>query len=357
MSLSSSLCLNALAPKDARMALEAVRFAEEELQIGGHAGLRGSRLLVAFSGGADSTALLVLFCALRQHLGLDIHAAHLDHGLREESRGEAEAAHAFCRSLDVPFHSRREDVKALAEEWGCGIEEAGRRVRYAFLEECRRETGAAWVLTAHHSGDLAEDVLMRLTRGAAWPGLGGMRAVVVEEAAPHRPGRHLLRPLLMLDKEQLVSLLEHLGLSWLEDSSNQSREWKRNRIRNDIMPLILAENPSFNESVRRLWRNAREDERWWEGRLEAMLEEQGEGEERRIAISARSLDDLSRIGRMRVMAEAVRRMDRGQVRADTLEKMEDVWQHRRFPRRFSFAGGLKAEVASCGVLFFVAPGR
>ena len=357
MSLSSSLCLNALAPKDARMALEAVRFAEEELQIGGHAGLRGSRLLVAFSGGADSTALLVLFCALRQHLGLDIHAAHLDHGLREESRAEAEVAHAFCRSLDVPFHSRREDVKALAEEWGCGIEEAGRRARYAFLEECRKQTGAAWVLTAHHSGDLAEDVLMRLTRGAAWPGLGGMRAVVVEEAAPHRPGRHLLRPLLMLDKEQLVSLLEHLGLTWLEDSSNQSREWKRNRIRNDIMPLILAENPAFNESVRHLWRNAREDERWWEGRLEAMLEEQGVGEERRIAISARSLDELSRIGRMRVMAEAVRRMDRGQVRADTLEKMEAVWQHRRFPRRFSFAGGLKAEVAACGVRFFVAPGR
>ena len=357
MSLSSSLCLNALAPKDARMALEAVRFAEEELQIGGHVGLRGSCLLVAFSGGADSTALLVLFCALRQHLGLDIHAAHLDHGLREESRAEAEVTHAFCRSLDVPFHSRREDVKALAEEWGCGIEEAGRRARYSFLEECRKQTGAAWVLTAHHSGDLAEDVLMRLTRGAAWPGLGGMRAVVVEEAAPHRPGRHLLRPLLMLDKEQLVSLLEHLGLTWLEDSSNQSREWKRNRIRNDIMPLILAENPAFNESVRRLWRNAREDERWWEGRLEAMLEEQGEGEERRIAISARSLDELSRIGRMRVMAEAVRRMDRGQVRADTLEKMEAVWQHRRFPRRFSFAGGLKAEVAACGVRFFVAPGR
>ena len=357
MSLSSSLCLNALAPKDARMALDAVRFAEEELLLGGHGGLRGKRLLAAFSGGADSTALLVMFCALRSHMGLDIHAAHLDHGLRDESRAEAEAAEAFCRSLGVPFHTRREDVRALAGEWGCGLEEAGRRARYAFLEECRVRTGAEWVLTAHHSGDLAEDVLMRLTRGAAWPGLGGMRAVVLEEAAPHRPGRRLLRPLLMLDKEQLVAMLEHLGLTWQEDASNQSREWKRNRIRNDIMPLILAENPSFSESVRRLWRNAREDERWWEGRLEAALEEQGEGEERRIAISAEALDGLSRIGRMRVMAEAVRRMERGQVRADTLEKMEAVWQHRRFPRRFSFSGGLKAEVAACGVRFFVAPGR
>ena len=357
MSLSSSLCLNDLAPRDARMALEAVRFAEEELMLGGHGGLRGACLLVAFSGGADSTALLVLACALRGHLGLDVHAAHLDHGLREESRAEVDAARAFCEKLGVTFHTRREDVKALAEEWGCGIEEAGRRARYAFLEECRMEAGASWVLTAHHSGDLAEDVLMRLTRGACWPGLGGMRAVVVEDPAPHRAGRRLLRPLLMLDKEQLVAMLERLGVAWVEDASNQSRDWKRNRVRNDIMPLILAENPSFGECVRRLWRNAREDERWWEGRLEDALEMQGEGLDRRIAISAKSLDSLSSIGRMSVMAEAVRRMERGQVRADTLEKMEAVWQHRRFPRRFSFAQGLKAEVAACGVRFFIAPGR
>ena len=70
MTLSSSLCLNSLEPKDARMALESIRFAEEELMLGGHKGLRGSCLLVAFSGGADSTALLVMACALRGHLGL-----------------------------------------------------------------------------------------------------------------------------------------------------------------------------------------------------------------------------------------------------------------------------------------------
>ena len=357
MTLSSSFCLNDLAPKDARMALETVRFAEEELFLAGHDGLRGSRLLVAFSGGADSTALLVLACALRSHLKLDVHAAHLDHGLRVESRDEAEAVGRFCETLGVPLHMKREEVKALAVEWGCGIEEAGRRARYAFLEECRVKTGASWVLTAHHSGDLAEDVIMRLTRGAAWPGLGGMRAVLEEAPAPHRPGRRLLRPLLMLDKEQLTAMLERLGVSWLEDASNQSREWKRNRIRNDVMPLLLAENPSFSESIRRLWRNAREDERWWENRLEAALEELNENGERRIRIPSKALDELSRIGRMRVMAEAVKRMERGQARADTLENMDSVWQNRRFPRRFSFAGGLKAEVTARGVLFFLSPGR
>ena len=115
----------------------------------------------------------------------------------------------------------------------------------------------------------------------------GLRKILTDkDPAPHKAGRRLLRPLLMLDKNQLTGMLERLGVEWVEDSSNQSREWKRNRVRNDIMPLLLAENPSFNESVRRLWRNAREDERWWESRLEAALEVQGEGEERRIRISS-----------------------------------------------------------------------
>ncbi|MBQ4616597.1 MAG: tRNA lysidine(34) synthetase TilS [Mailhella sp.] len=367
--LSPSFCLKDLAPQDARMALGAVRFAEEELERAGHAGLRGRTLLVAFSGGADSTALLLLFCALREPMDIALHAAHFDHGLRKESRAEAEAAESLCRELGVPFHTRREDVAALAEKWHCGIEEAGRRARYRFLEQTRRTCGAEWVLTAHHSGDLAEDVLMRLTRGAGWPGLGGMRAVVEEAgrgekggrtdgiADSSEPARRILRPLLMLDKAELVALLERLGVPWQEDATNQSREWKRSRLRVDVMPLLLAENPSFGESIRRLWRSAREDERWWSALTEEALETCGEGEGREIRLSAVSLEKLGRAGRLRAMAEAVRRMERGQCRADTLEDMETVWMSRRFPRRFSFAGGLKAEISAQGVRFFLAPGR
>lgn len=357
MPLSPSLSLKSLAPQDALMALDALRFAGEELARAGHEGLEGARLVVAFSGGADSTALLVLFCALRSKLGIELHAAHLDHGLRAESAAEAEAARELCRELGVPFHLKREDVGALAQVWGCGIEEAGRRARYAFLEECRREVGAAWVLTAHHVGDLAEDLLMRLTRGAGWPGLGGMRAVVSEEVRGAEPARHLVRPLLMREKRELVGLLERLGVAWQEDASNLSRAWKRNRIRADVMPLLLAENPSFYESVRRLWRSAREDERWWARLTNERLETQGEGEKREVRIPASALKELGRAGRMRAMAEAVRRMEQGQGRADTLEAIEAAWRKRCFPRRFSFAGGVKAEVSAAGIRFFLASGR
>lgn len=357
MPLFPSFSLKSLAAQDALMALDALRFIGEELAFAGCEGLEGSRLVVAFSGGADSTALLVLFCALRSKLGIALHAAHLDHGLRAESAAEAEAARELCEKLGVPFHLKRENVGALAGVWGCGIEEAGRRARYAFLEECRREVGGAWVLTAHHAGDLAEDMLMRLTRGAGWPGLGGMRAVVSEEARGVEPARRILRPLLMREKSELVGLLERLGIVWQEDASNQSRAWKRNRIRADVMPLLLAENPSFHESVRRLWRSAREDERWWSRQTGEALEGVGEGEDREIRLPAAACETLGRAGRMRAMAEAVRRMEQGQCRADTLEAMDTVWQKRCFPRRFSFAGGLKAEVSAAGMRFFLAPGR
>lgn len=357
MPLSPSFCLHDLAPQDAHLALDAVRFAEEELARAGAPGLAGARIVVAFSGGADSTALLLLFCALRQKLGLALWAAHLDHALREESAAEAEAARTLCTKLGVPFFSRRVEVKALAQRWACGLEDAGRRARYAFLEECRAEVDAEWVLTAHHTGDLAEDMLMRLTRGAGWPGLGGMRAVVVEAAHGAGPARRILRPLLMQEKAALTSMLERLGVPWQEDASNQSRAWKRNRMRADVLPLLLAENPSFYESVRRLWRSAREDERWWAKLTDEVLAEFGRGDEREIRIPSSALEELGRAGRLRAMGEAVRRMERGQCRADTLENMEAVWQSRRFPRRFSFAGGLKADVDAEGMRFYVAPGR
>ncbi|MBQ9105042.1 MAG: tRNA lysidine(34) synthetase TilS, partial [Mailhella sp.] len=169
--------------------------------------------------------------------------------------------------------------------------------------------------------------------------------------------RRILRPLLMQEKEALVGMLERLGVHWQEDASNQSRAWKRNRMRHDVLPLLMAENPSFLESVRRLWRTAREDESWWNSRVEEVLAVSGVGDTRRIVISPDALDELGRAGRMRAMAEAVRRMDRGQPRADTLEAMDVAWLARRFPRRFSFAQDLKAEISAKGVLFFIAPGR
>ena len=337
MKLSPALSLKDLDPRDARMALAVARFAERELGTP----LEGT-LLVALSGGADSTALLVILCALRPFLGCRVEAAHLDHGLRPESASEARAAGDLCVALGVPFHAGRADVARLARVGGCGIEEAGRQARYAFLEKVRLSCGASWVLTAHHVGDLAEDMLLRLTRGAVWPGLGGMRGKVDEE------GRHILRPLLMQEKDDLTALLERMGVCWQEDHSNEDRTWKRNRMRHDVLPLLKAENPSFHDSVRRLWRNARQDEAYWKALIEPALEVLEGGS---LLIRGEVLSGWGRAERLRAMAEAVRRMRCGQPLGDTLDRMDAVWERRHFPRHFSFAGGLKVEVSSRGMWF------
>lgn len=155
------LTLKDLAPADARLALSVHRFVTDELEVD----WQGTGLVVALSAGVDSTALLVLLAALRARLNFSLTAAHLDHGLRPESGRDAEAARALCRRLDVPFRLTRCDVAAVAGK--AGLEEAGRRVRYAFLEQVRRESGADWIVTGHHVGDLAEDMLLRLIRGTS----------------------------------------------------------------------------------------------------------------------------------------------------------------------------------------------
>lgn len=124
-------------------------------------------------GGADSTALAVIL----RCLGVSLVLAHLDHRLRPESGEEAESARRFAERLGVPCMVRRMDVEALARSEGIGLEDAGRRARYAFFDSALLSERAEWVVTGHHLDDLSEDVLMRLVRGSGWPGLGGMKAV------------------------------------------------------------------------------------------------------------------------------------------------------------------------------------
>ena len=118
------------------------------------------------------------------------------------------------------------------------------------------------------------------------------------------------------------------------------------------MPLFLAENPRFHESVRRIWRCAQRDRRAWKERLASLSEESDDG----ILLADGVLKGLDGADRMRCMAEAVERLG-GEARADTLERVEAAWLRRLFPRRFSFGGGVKAELSGRGLLFYRAPGR
>lgn len=200
----------------------------------------GDCLIVAISGGADSTALLHLLANL-EGFSLRLVAAHLNHCLRgRESDGDEEFSRKLAADLNIPFESRRVDVKELARQQGLNLEDAGRRARTAFLEELRILRQGAAIAVAHHGDDQAETVLMRLLRGSGASGLAGMSAI---------NGRKIIRPLLGFNRPEIESYLLEQGLAYREDSSNLDTRFLRNRIRHELLPLLEEYNPTIRERL------------------------------------------------------------------------------------------------------------
>jgi tRNA(Ile)-lysidine synthase len=187
-------------------------------------------VLVALSGGADSTSLLVALHRVAPEFGLEVAAAHLHHGLRgAEADGDLEFSRALCASLEVPFVSARWNARERARRRGLSGQEGLRRVRRDFLAAARRRLGAAAIATAHTADDQLETMLLRLWRGAGLPGLGGMRP---------RTG-FWLKPLLEATRAEIEADLRAAGIAWREDSSNARGGSARNRVRHDAIPALI----------------------------------------------------------------------------------------------------------------------
>ena len=349
--------LNDLPRPCARLCLDVRRFLAA---AAGDALSQSTPVLVAFSGGADSTALaLMLHC-----LGLPVCLGHLDHGLRPESAAEAEAAVRFAQGLGVPCLTERIDVGMAARTGRMGIEEAGRRARYRFLEQARRDCSADWIATGHHLDDLGEDVLMRLVRGTGWPGLGGMRAMDAQ--------RRLLRPLLAVRRQEITAFLERLGIPWLEDPSNSDPAYTRNRMRAALLPMIKKENPAFSDAVQTLWQLARDDEAYWTEQLAPVMAQVQTGEQLQKVLPDAAEDELPafflprpafihlpRAARLRVYMALLRKGlsegRSGQAQANTLFKLDEACMRGRARKSFQLPGSTLIVSDSLGLALYYQP--
>ena len=200
----------------------------------------GDRVVAAVSGGADSVCLLALLCQFRRQMGLKLKALHVHHGLRgQEADRDADFVRALCAELDVPCHIIKVDVRGFGAAKGMSEEEAGRYLRYEALETEAQmweeeDAGAlppcrnVKIAVAHHSGDQVETILHNLFRGS---GLSGMKGI------SYIRGR-IIRPLLDVDRESIVGWLSDRNLTYVQDSTNASGHYTRNRIRNRILPEI-----------------------------------------------------------------------------------------------------------------------
>lgn len=228
----------------------------------------GTRLAVGLSGGADSVALVCALVARSAELGLVLHAAHLHHGLRgEEADGDLAFARDLAARLGLPFHEGRVDTAAAAERDAKSgkpretIEEAARRLRYAWFRELMAKELLNGVVTAHTLDDQAETVLAKFLRGAWTEGLAGIAPKL------ESPEGMILRPLLGTTRAEIEAYLGELGQSWREDSSNRQVTFTRNRIRHELLPLLEGWNPRLREHLTQIAVLARDEEAWWQAEV------------------------------------------------------------------------------------------
>ena len=236
---------------------EKIGFLEELRRALDEHGLRGRRVAVAVSGGADSTALLRGLVELSESFRLKLLAVHVDHGLRgDQSRADAEWTAALCQGLRVPFERRAVEVFERAEAEQIGLEEAARSARYEVLERVAAARRCSHLAVAHTADDQAETVLHHILRGTGVSGLRGMLPVRRLES-----GVWLVRPLLRIPRRQVEQFLNELGQEFRTDPSNQDLAMTRNRIRHRLMPLLEQEfNPRIREVLNRLAQQAAEIE-------------------------------------------------------------------------------------------------
>lgn len=197
----------------------------------------GACVLAALSGGADSTALLCGLYDLQAELGLTLRAVHINHNLRgEESQRDEHFCIALCAQLRIPLSVRRVDVPEEAARTHSSVELAARNLRYRIFAE---EGADCLIATAHTASDLTETVLLNLTRGTGLAGLCGI---------PAQRG-NIIRPLLSVTREEILSYLAARGQEYVDDSTNQGDEHTRNRLRHRVVPLLLEENPSLHRTI------------------------------------------------------------------------------------------------------------
>jgi tRNA(Ile)-lysidine synthase len=217
---------------------------------------KGDKVLVACSGGADSTALLDILLTLRQDFSLRLALAHFNHKLRRNADKDEEFVHGLARAHSLPLYVKRENIRAYAREHGQNIEEAGRTRRYEFLKAAAAKIGASKIATGHTMTDQAETFLLRLLRGSGPQGLAGIAPVI---------DGLIIRPLLGVERRDVERYLKARKLACRTDESNFDRRYLRNRIRLELIPFLEEKfDPRIVAHLSQLAAIIQEEDNWLE---------------------------------------------------------------------------------------------
>lgn len=205
------------------------------------------KIILGISGGPDSVALAYNFSKLREKYKLKIVCAHLDHGLRKESRWESDFVRSLCSKLKLEFIGEKKDVGIFCRD---SLEQTARDLRFDFFLKCARQKRIKKIALAHHKDDLAETVLMRIVRGT---GLRGLRGILPKS---HFKNMTVIRPFINLRKQEILDWLDKENISFCLDQSNKDTKFLRNKIRADLLPQLEKMNRNIVDRLYDLAVNA-----------------------------------------------------------------------------------------------------
>jgi len=208
-----------------------------------------SAVILAFSGGPDSVYLLNKLLEIKKQHGLKVIIAHFNHKLRGKESGKDEAfSKKTAEKYKLIYETESSDIKKYAKENLLNLEEAARIKRYEFLEKLRKKYKAAAVLTAHHLDDNLETFIINLLRGS---GIQGLKSMQIKN-------KNLLRPLLFIQKSEILQYLKSKKLKFQTDSTNSDKSLLRNEIRLDVVPVLKKIQPKLARTFIYTWENLNE---------------------------------------------------------------------------------------------------
>ncbi len=262
-------------------------------------------LVIGVSGGPDSLTLLYALHRLSPKLGLDLHVAHFNHGLRgPASDSDAIFVKDEAESLGLSFSTAKEYVKSRPKGHSRSLEEQAREARYYFLARTAREQDAVGIAVAHTADDQTETILLHLIRGAGLRGLVGMLPVS-ETSTPWDFGFTLFRPLLDVTRVQTEAYCEALSLEPRIDHTNLLPETLRNRLRLEILPQLRQYNPRFTDALIRLAKSASNDLAFIQSHVNEITTNLVEQVESGFSIPRRNLADIHPALRRRVLVRTL----------------------------------------------------
>lgn len=295
---------------------------------------KGDLIIVAVSGGPDSVCLLDILRRLQGELSIELRVAHYDHGLRpEEDETETRFVRSLASSMDLSFTS--EKGRLSTEPGGMSIEEKARDARYGFLENLSKRFHAQKIAVGHTLNDQAETVIMRLLRGSGPSGLAGI---------PPVRDKKIIRPLIDISREDILSYLGESDLSYVTDSSNLHTGFLRNRIRLDLLPRLLGYQPRLVEHLGRLAQLLMDENRFMDLQADEWLKHEVQPAPNSVMlIHVAPFLELSRPLRNRIIRRVLLRVLKNlrQISQDHIQSVTQLAESPHPQGELHFPGGLR----------------